>query len=100
MAAGFAFFGAKGGAKAVNFAKGVDVGLVVKLAGLGQVNGVAKVIDLKEGTGSLSGGGGEDGRARLDKIVAVQPIAPGRPVVGPLTKQIPLQSPAKPVLAI
>ena len=77
MAAGLALFGAEGGAEAVDLAEGEDVGLVVQLAGLGQVRGLPVIVDREERGGSLGRGRREDGRVDVDVAVAVQPLADG-----------------------
>ncbi len=75
VAAGLAFFGAEGGAEAVDFAEGEDVGLVVELTGLRQVGGLAVEVNLEEGGGTFGGGRRDDGGVDVEKAVAVEPVA-------------------------
>ena len=72
VAAGLGFFGAEGGAEAVDLAQGERGGLDVELAGLGEEGGVAEVVDGKERGGAFAGGRGEDGRVGADEAVAVE----------------------------
>src|ERR1017187_9053622 len=66
VTAGLGFLRAEGGAEAVDLAEGEGGGLNVELAGLGEVGGVAEVVELEEGAGAFAGGGGEDGRVGAD----------------------------------
>ena len=78
MAAGLAFFGAEGGAEAVDFTEGHGVRFVVELAGLSEVGFiVVEVIDFEERGGAFASGGGEDGRVDEGEAVGIEIIADG-----------------------
>ena len=77
VAAGLGFFGAEGGAEAVDLAQGEGGGLDVELAGLGEVGRVAEVVDGKERGGAFAGGGREDGRVGADEAVGVKVLRGG-----------------------
>ena len=77
VAAGFGFFCAEGGAEAVDLAESEGGGLDVELAGLGEVGGVAEVVDWEERRGAFAGGGGEDGRIGADEAVGVEVLGGG-----------------------
>ncbi len=49
----------------------------VELAGLGEVGGVAEVVDLEERGGAFAGGGCEDGRIGADEAVGVEVLGGG-----------------------
>ena len=57
MAAGLGFFGAEGGAEAVDLAESERGGLDVELAGLGEEGGVAEVVDGEERGCAFAGRG-------------------------------------------
>ena len=61
VAAGLGLLGAERRPEAVNLAEGHGRGLLIELSGLGEEGGVAEVVGLEQGGGSLAGGGGEDG---------------------------------------
>ena len=100
VAAGFAFLGAEGGAKAIHFAKRKNVGFVVKLASLRQVGFVVKIAHLKQVGRALGGGWGEDGRGHLQKAVPVQPAANGAHDRGPHAQNGPLARGSNPQMAV
>jgi hypothetical protein len=77
VTAGLRFFGAEGGAEAVDLAERQRGGLDVELAGLGEVGGVAEVVDGEERGGAFAGGGREDGRIGADEAVGVEVLAGG-----------------------
>src|SRR5208337_984322 len=77
VTAGFGFFRAESGAEAVDLAQGEGGGLDIKLAGLGEEGGVAKVIDGKESGGALAGRGSQDGRIGADKAVGIKVLGGG-----------------------
>ena len=60
MTAGFALFGAEGGSEAVDAAETHGGGLEVELAGLGEVERAAEVVDFEEGGLIFADDGGED----------------------------------------
>ena len=77
VAAGLAFFGAEGGAEAIDLAVAHGRGFEVELAGLRQVHRLAEVIDGKERLLALAGDGGEDRRIDQGKAVVVEEAADG-----------------------
>ena len=78
VAAGFGFFGAEGGAEAVDLAEGQGRGFDVELAGLGEVGFVVvEVVHLEELGGSFAGVGGEDGWIGADESVGVEVLGGG-----------------------
>ena len=77
VAAGFGFLRAEGGAEAVDLAQGEGGGLDVKLAGLGEVGGVAEVIDGEERGGAFAGRRRQDGRVGADEAVGVKILRGG-----------------------
>ena len=100
MAAGLALFGAEGGAEAVDLAEGEDVGLVVQLAGLGQIRGLTVIVDREERGGAFGRGRREDGRVDVDVTVAVQPLADGLDDHGAHAHGRPLARRAQPEMAV
>ncbi len=78
VAAGLGFFGAEGGAEAVDLAEGEGGGFDVELAGLGEVGlVVVEVVHLEELAGSFAGVGGEDGWVGADEAVGVEVLGCG-----------------------
>ena len=78
VAAGFGFFGAEGGAEAVDLAEGEGGGFDVELAGLGEVGlVVVEVVHLEELGGAFAGVGGEDGWVGADEAVGVEVLGCG-----------------------
>src|SRR5580698_8674519 len=78
VAAGFGFFGAEGGAEAVDLAEGEGGGFDVELAGLGEVGlVVVEVVHLEELGGAFAGVGGEDRWVGADEAVEVKVLGCG-----------------------
>ena len=78
VAAGLGFFGAEGGAEAVDLAEGEGGGFDVELAGLGEVGlVVVEVVHLEELGGAFAGVGGEDGWIGADEAVDVEVLGCG-----------------------
>ena len=78
VAAGFGFFGAEGGAEAVDLAERERGGFDVELAGLGEVGlVVVEVVHLEELGGAFAGVGGEDGWVGADEAVGVEVLGCG-----------------------
>ena len=100
MAARLALFRAEGRAEAVDFAKGEDIGLVVELAGLGQVGRLAVEIDLEERCSALGGVGREDWRIDVEEAVVVEPVADGTNDGGAHAQYGPLAAGANPEVAV
>ena len=78
VAAGLRFFGAEGGAEAVDLAEREGGGFDVELAGLGEVGlVVVEVVHLEELGGAFAGVGREDGRIGADEAVVVEVLGGG-----------------------
>ena len=78
VAAGLGFFGAEGGAEAVDLAEREGGGFDVELAGLGEVGlVVVEVVHLEELGGAFAGVGREDGRVGADEAVGVEVLGCG-----------------------
>ena len=78
VAAGFGFFGAEGGAEAVDLAEGEGGGFDVELAGLGEVGlVVVEVVHLEEFGGSFAGVRRQDGWVGADEAVEVEVLGCG-----------------------
>ena len=78
MAARLGFFGAEGGAEAVDLAERHGRGFVVELAGLRQVGlFVVEVIHFEKRGGAFAGRGGEDGRVDQGEAVGIEIVAHG-----------------------
>ena len=78
VAAGFGFFGAEGGAEAVDLAESEGGGFDVELAGLGEVGlVVVEVVHLEELGGAFAGVGSEDGWVGADEAVGVEVFGGG-----------------------
>ena len=78
VAAGLGFFGAEGGAEAVDLAEGERGGFDVELAGLGEVGlVVVEVVHLEELGGAFAGVGCEDRRVGADEAVGVEVLRCG-----------------------
>ena len=73
VAAGFGFFGAEGGAEAVDLAERERGGLDVELAGLREVGHLfIEVLHLEEVGGAFAGVGCEDGRVGADESIDIK----------------------------
>ena len=100
MTASLGFFGPEGGAEAVNLAQGKGGGFDIKLAGLGEVGGVAEVVDGEQRGRALAGGGGEDGRIGANEAVAVKVLGCGAHDFGPDAENGRLPGGANPQMAV
>ena len=71
MSTRLALFGAEGRAKAVHFAKGEDVGLVIELPRLRQVGRFTVIVDFEECCGTFSRGRCEYRRVNVDLAMII-----------------------------
>ncbi len=94
------FFGAEGGAEAVNLAQCKCGGLDIKLAGLGEVGGVSEVVHGEQRGRALAGCRSENRRIGADEAVGVKVLGCRAHDFGPYAKNGRLPGRANPQMAV